>query len=164
MDAYINHHSWSLCAWVRTTSDSTVVFGLTGGINLWCGVTNCVSLSSNERTVSAYNNASVADGKWHHICATYNTVDNAVNVYIDGVKGATEYYPAGETYASPWRHAVTIGKNADDSIASPYYYFQGSMNDARIYDHCLSAKEVKEISKGPTDYSNSIKTAFLGRL
>ena len=30
MNAYINHHSWSLCAWVRTTSDSTVVFGQIG--------------------------------------------------------------------------------------------------------------------------------------
>ena len=23
MDAYINHHSWSLCAWVRATSSKT---------------------------------------------------------------------------------------------------------------------------------------------
>lgn len=148
MDAYVNHHSWSMCAWVRTTSDDNVVFGLTYGLRLWCGSTNYVHLYNNTRNVSASNNISTIDGKWHHICATYNTLDNAVNVYVDGIKGTTSYYPSGETYASSWSNSVAIGRDFNNSIASSHYYFQGSMNDVRIYDHCLSAKEVKEISKG----------------
>ena len=148
MDAYINHHSWSMCAWIRTTSNDNVVFGLTYGLRLWCGSTNYVHLYNNTRNVSASNNISTIDGKWHHICATYNTLDNAVNVYVDGIKGATSYYPSGETYASSWSNSVAIGRDFNNSIASSHYYFQGSMNDVRIYDHCLSAKEVKEISKG----------------
>ena len=148
MDAYINHRSWSLCAWVKTTSDSSIVFGLTYGLRFFCGSTNIVRLGDNEGDVEASNSISTADGKWHHICATYDTTDNAVNVYVDGVKGTTTYYPSGSTYASPWTSAVAIGRNFNDTAASPAFYFQGSMNDARIYDHCLSAKEVKEISKG----------------
>ena len=148
MDAYINHHSWSMCAWIRTTSNDNVVFGLTYGLRLWCGSTNYVNLYNSTRNVSASNNISTIDGKWHHICATYNTLDNAVNVYVDGIKGTTSYYPSGETYASSWANSVAIGRDFNNSIASSHYYFQGSMNDVRIYDHCLSAKEVKEISKG----------------
>ena len=148
MDAYINHHSWSMCAWIRTTSNDNIVFGLTYGLRLWCGSTNYVHLYNNTRNVSASNNISTIDGKWHHICATYNTLDNAVNVYVDGIKGTTSYYPSGETYASSWSNSVAIGRDFNNSIASSHYYFQGSMNDVRIYDHCLSAKEVKEISKG----------------
>ncbi len=148
MDTYINHHSWSLCAWIRTTSDSNIVFGLTYGLRFFCGTTNIVRLGGTEGDVEASNSISTADGKWHHICATYDTTDNAVNVYVDGVKGTTTYYPSGSTYASPWTNAVAVGRNFNDVIASPAFYFQGSMNDARIYDHCLSAKEVKEISKG----------------
>ena len=148
MDVYINHHSWSMCAWIRTTSNDNVVFGLTYGLRLWCGSTNYVHLYNNTRNVSASNNISTIDGKWHHICATYNTLDNAVNVYVDGIKGTTSYYPSGETYASSWSNSVAIGRDFNNSIASSHYYFQGSMNDVRIYDHCLSAKEVKEISKG----------------
>ena len=148
MDAYINHHSWSMCAWVRTTSNDNVVFGLTYGLRLWCGSTNYVNLYNDTRNVSASNNISTIDGKWHHICATYNTLDNAVNVYVDGIKGTTSYYPSGETYASSWANSVAIGRDFNNSTASSHYYFQGSMNDVRIYDHCLSAKEVKEISKG----------------
>ena len=148
MNAYINHHSWSMCAWIRTTSNDNVVFGLTYGLRLWCGSTNYVHLYNNTRNVSASNNISTIDGKWHHICATYNTLDNAVNVYVDGIKGTTSYYPSGETYASSWSNSVAIGRDFNNSIASSHYYFQGSMNDVRIYDHCLSAKEVKEISKG----------------
>lgn len=148
MDVYINHHSWSMCAWIRTTSNDNVVFGLTYGLRLWCGSTNSVNLYNSTRNVSASNNISTIDGKWHHICATYNTLDNAVNVYVDGIKGTTSYYPSGETYASSWTNAVAIGRDFNNSTASSHYYFQGSMNDVRIYDHCLSAKEVKEISKG----------------
>ena len=148
MDAYINHHSWSMCAWVRTTSNDNVVFGLTYGLRLWCGSTNYVNLYNSTRNVSASNNISTIDGKWHHICATYSTLDNAVNVYVDGIKGTTSYYPSGETYASSWANSVAIGRDFNNSTASSHYYFQGSMNDVRIYDHCLSAKEVKEISKG----------------
>ena len=148
MNAYINHHSWSMCAWIKTTSDDNVVFGLTYGLRLWCGSTNYVHLYNNTRNVSASNNISTIDGKWHHICATYNTLDNAVNVYVDGIKGTTSYYPSGETYASSWSNSVAVGRDFNNSIASSHYYFQGSMNDVRIYDHCLSAKEVKEISKG----------------
>ena len=148
MDAYINHHSWSMCAWIRTTSNDNVVFGLTYGLRLWCGSTNYVSLYNNTRSVSASNNISTIDGEWHHICATYNTLDNAVNVYVDGIKGTTSYYPSGETYASSWANSVAVGRDFNNSTASSHYYFQGSMNDVRIYDHCLSAKEVKEISKG----------------
>ena len=148
MDAYINHHSWSMCAWIRTTSNDNVVFGLTYGLRLWCGSTNSVNLYNSTRNVSASNNISTIDGKWHHICATYNILDNAVNVYVDGTKGTTSYYPSGETYASSWANSVAIGRDFNNSIASSHYYFQGSMNDVRIYDHCLSAKEVKEISKG----------------
>ena len=148
MDTYINHHSWSMCAWVKTTSNDNVVFGLTYGLRLWCGSTNYVNLYNSTRNVSASNNISTIDGKWHHICATYNTLDNAVNVYVDGIKGTTSYYPSGETYASSWANSVAIGRDFNNSTASSHYYFQGSMNDVRIYDHCLSAKEVKEISKG----------------
>ena len=148
MDAYINHHSWSMCAWIRTTSNDNVVFGLTYGLRLWCGSTNSVNLYNSTRNVSASNNISTIDGRWHHICATYNTLDNAVNVYVDGIKGTTSYYPSGETYASSWANSVAIGRDFNNSTASSHYYFQGSMNDVRIYDHCLSAKEVKEISKG----------------
>ena len=148
MDAYINHHSWSMCAWVRTTSNDNVMFGLTYGLRLWCGSTNYVNLYNNTRSVSASNDISTIDGKWHHICATYSTLDNAINVYVDGIKGTTSYYPSGETYASSWANSVAIGRDPNNSTASSHYYFQGSMNDVRIYDHCLSAKEVKEISKG----------------
>ena len=148
MNAYINHHSWSMCAWIRTTSDDNVVFGLTYGLRLWCGSTNYIHLCNSTRNVSASNNISTMDGKWHHICATYNTLDNAINIYVDGIKGTTSYYPSGETYASSWTNSVAVGRDFNDTIASSHYYFQGSMNDVRIYDHCLSAKEVKEISKG----------------
>lgn len=34
-----------------------------------------------------------------------------------------------------------------ETYASGYFSFNGDISDVRIYDHCLSPKEVKEISK-----------------
>ena len=54
----------------------------------------------------------------------------------------------------------TLGKMSYSyTNTSNYFSFNGALNDVRIYDHCLSPKEVEEISKGlvlhfPLDRNN----------
>lgn len=84
-------------------------------------------------------------GNFYH--STSNVGSNA-KVYKDGVQtlvpGSIE----------EWHHYVITGLNL--STWTKFYInhygsgwnFAGSINDIRIYDHCLSPKEVKEISKG----------------
>lgn len=44
---------------------------------------------------------------------------------------------------------LTIGARCTGANGSSFgNYFQGQLNDVRIYDHCLSDKEVEEIAKG----------------
>lgn len=75
-------------------------------------------------------------GEWHHHAFIIDYSAGTAEFYINGVSvGAvtgvyTTHYLTGENFM--------IGENGLDA----------SINDVRIYDHCLSPKEVKELSKG----------------
>lgn len=76
---------------------------------------------------------------WHHACFTFQSSENLVTIYIDGkyaISKTVTSIPTSGSYA-------IIGKRSNGT-----YLFQGNLNDVRIYNHCLSAKEVKELSKG----------------
>ena len=78
-------------------------------------------------------------GQWHHVAATYD--GSMVKLYVDGSKVAEKSVTSGSISSS---NRITIGANGSLSGA----FINGYINDARVYDHALSQKEVKEISKG----------------
>ncbi len=84
--------------------------------------------------------SSIKLNTWYNICITY-----------DG--STTRGYVNGEYVGSYAGGGITSSSNSKNLyIGSATYYngftLRGSMNDVRVYDHCLSVKEVKEISKG----------------
>lgn len=79
--------------------------------------------------------------EWHHIALTVN--GTSIKVYKDGVLSITTTIANLPTYSDG--NGLGLGCFHYSGNLYPYY---GSLNDFRIYDHCLSAKEVKEIAKG----------------
>lgn len=72
-------------------------------------------------------------GAWHHLAMTFD--GDTITYYVDGA-----VHHSGAQVDGYFTGGVTIGiSNASAD---------GFMNDLRIYDHCLSPKEVKELSKG----------------
>ena len=103
----------------------------------------CESSYGNAYHISHHNNVgSPIDGGlgslvsakdlWYHICLTCDGTTNT-RAYVNGALKATATYNGG--HLTGW---VGIA----DEAAKP----DGLLNDVRIYDHCLSAAEVKEIS------------------
>ena len=76
---------------------------------------------------------------WYHICVTANSLKTVV--YINGQNIGETTNSKGINYNTSLQ--VTIGSRYSDSN-----WFGGKVNDFRIYNHFLSAKEVKEISQG----------------
>lgn len=150
MNKYINNKSWSLCAWILTTSTDTCIMSLSYGLRIFAGDqshTN-VSLYNSSRAINCSSSIAVNDGKWHHIIVTYNVNTNKITFYVDGIVRGTQNYADGYTYASSWVNGIFIGKDPNNSVVNDHYLFKGKLNDVRIYDHCLSTQEIKEISKG----------------
>ena len=148
METYINNKSWSICAWVCTSSTDTCVISLSYGLRIFCGNSTYVSLYNSSRTVTCTSSVAVKDGKWHHICATYDKDSNIITFYVDGVSTKTTSYTSGYIYASSWTNGLFIGRDPNNSTVNDHYLYKGKMNDLRIYGKALSAAEVKEISQG----------------
>lgn len=149
MNTYINKHSHSLSAWVKTTQHTTCVFCLT--YEEMFGIRSDklqFALSRSGSTVQLTGNTTVTDGKWHHIVATYDTSDNMMRVYVDGVLDAEKQYNSDLTYlyASSWTNSILLSGNSNNSTAIAWYYYLGKLSDIRIYDHALSTYEVHELS------------------
>lgn len=78
--------------------------------------------------------------EWIHCCMTYQSSNNTVTIYINGVKCSTSQ-PKNLTGLSGT--TALIGKRSSET-----YLFEGYLNDFRIYNTCLSPRQVKEISEG----------------
>lgn len=72
-------------------------------------------------------------GTWHHCCVSYNGAN--LYTYVDGSLLYTDTGLGGYLITD-----FHIGENNN--------IITGVMNDLRVYDECLSRKQIKEISKG----------------
>ena len=96
--------------------------------------------SAGGRTYSTYcGNTTFRAGEWHHVGFTYN--GSRINFYLDG------NYDGGLNFTSSYNSNNPIGIFCWSTGYSGYSS-SCQLNDVRIYNHALSAKEVKEISKG----------------
>lgn len=153
---YVSSYPISIAAWIYPTNVSSTTtqyilsyntatggtaghligLGFYGGSNLavWYGgsVTNTSKVLNNNT--------------WYHICATIDISKN-IKVYVDG----QDVYSGTASSTPPDSRWLTFGARSNSSsggTGGAAYFYKGKLNDVRIYDHCLSAKEVKEISKG----------------
>lgn len=83
--------------------------------------------------------------KWTHIAVTVDY--DYITTYINGTK--MDQYPATFLDFSQSSNAITLGKMSYGYTSDTNYFpLHGKICDVRIYDNCISATEVMEISKG----------------
>lgn len=105
------------------------------------GNTACFTISNGSSASNAgYLTSTLELNKWYHIALTYKTGKCAI--YLNGILDH-EYSPYLVPAFSSITH-ITLGTCNNGTG----YQTDCDMNDFRIYDHCLSAAEVHEISQG----------------
>ena len=102
----------------------------------------CFTLTNSNGSSSqaSYVTSNLNTGQWYHLVFTYKA--GTICTYIDGLLDktySTTYVPnfAGITH-------ISIGRCTNNSG----YQTNCGLNDFRIYDHCLSKIEVKQLSQG----------------
>ena len=149
---FINNQA-SLTAWVKVATShnayaQALVLGTQG--TSWNNILFGIDINgsgipiANASTGSAYTNLSfgtaIKDGTWHHVAYTYNA--GIMKVYLDGVQKATTTTSNTPAWTSSTN--LYIGGNS----GGEKFQNGDSMNDVRVYSHCLSQMEIKELSKG----------------
>lgn len=138
---------FSFCSWVKLISG----YAVNNGCHLVALGNNCricvskdsaaIRFIGNNATVSCSSSVSSSElttDVWYHVAVTFD--NGNVRMYLNGAKVADSN--VGATSLNLSNNMSTQVGSYTTELSKAY------MNDFRIYDHCLSPKEVKEISKG----------------
>ena len=130
---------YSCCYWIKEISNNTspsfrVVYQCG---NLIIGHYNdCFNIYNGSDLDFVYK-CDTTD--WVHCCLTYQSSDNIMTIYINGIKCSTRQLKSLNSLSSA---TALIGKRNNET-----YLLEGYLNDFRLYDECLSPKQVKYISQ-----------------
>lgn len=139
----------SICCWCKTSINGKMPWVIesvsSNRLNLYYNTNYYLNTGDGENNPfqdDVGNNIPVnTDDLWHHITVTFGS--NICKLYIDGIyKGTAKNFKSPVT-SSTQRIKIAGGYNGNHN-----YDWNGKINDFRIYDHCLSAKEVEEIARG----------------
>ncbi|KAI0209107.1 hypothetical protein LSAT2_006170 [Lamellibrachia satsuma] len=143
-----NIHHFSITMWFKATGDPGSVSGLVDngdcvtepGFNVHLEK-GTVHGSVNTRTSgnTGVGNVAVTQSKWHHVALVYNGAK--LKIYQDGVlkKITTLTGSIVDTDCS-----LYIGFMGSDNVKG---YFEGYIDDLRVYTRTLSLSEVKTLAK-----------------
>ena len=150
--------SRTFTAWIKTnvTSASIITYGDYAGdgtkwkfyLNDMYGIPGAIQVGVYDGHIVGSTN--VADGNWHHIAAVLEddgTPDvSEIKLYVDGVK---------ESYSDVMPHPINTSLGSDlligalDSLSlGILHYFDGQLDDIRIFDYPLTAQMIQDVYNG----------------
>ena len=155
----LNNSELSICFWIYVNADtgtssnnSSIIFGNNSNVSdtnnrkyslfLWPTVNDLHWSWQNDTTHAENGTVTFTSGHidgvlpsyvWTHVAVTYKNPNGTI--YINGVK-VTEF--TGVSNSSSFAYQTNVINSNNNR----------RLNDYRVYDHCLSTKEVKELAKG----------------
>ena len=86
--------------------------------------------------MTAPSAVTVNDGQWHQLVATYNSTNGTSFLYVDGAFQSSVFHAPGRNDVAVFEAGGVCGGGG------PAGGFIGLLDEARVYDHALSAAEV----------------------
>lgn len=131
---------FSCCYWIKEIANNTLsqfrVVYQTGNLIIghYGKYFNIYSASGLDFMVEADTS------QWTHCCITYNHINHTLYIYINGIQRSEKILT---TFTKMSGTTSLIGKRDNNTT-----YLEGYLNDFRIYDECLSPKQVHSIAQG----------------
>lgn len=142
----------TVAMWIKTTSTQDSLFNIddtadTDSVaSLWINLNGQLAFDiwqNNVRLFGVASTARVNDGLWHHVAFAVDSSGN--KLYIDGVQ-VPATYSSGSASSTAFFDDVTgidtvqIGR--DVNYYGGRYYYNGLMDDVRLYNRALSTAEI----------------------
>ena len=103
--------------------------------------------NGSGRTYNTYCGTTLLQANtWYHGGYTYD--GSTIRIYVNGVLEKTQAYANMAVPADYLTVFCWSMNSASGNAVYGGYRLIGSLNDVRIYDHCLSTKEIQELAKG----------------
>ena len=133
---------FTFSVWYKTTSGNSyypiISVGTSSkGFTIHGSVNRLEGGNGTNHFNSSNHITAVSWGMWAHLAVTYD--GTKIQSYLNGVPNANSL---------SWTYGLGTGNT---TIKIGHFwggYFKGYINDFRIYDECLSADQIKEISRG----------------
>lgn len=151
----LNNKTFSYACWIYVNADT----GVTSGCSAFFGRESMSSGGNRQFTLFQYNNVNSLHWSWQN-----NTVTDSSTFttgILPNVFPSRQWTHLAVTYENPvikfyingkLKHTVSNAVSNSSSFNYTLPVAVGSasryLNDVRIYDHCLSEKEVKDLAKG----------------
>lgn len=147
--------------WFRTSQAGGGLYATTEGggghdRHIYLNGGNIHSRIWNEETISS-TGKNYADGQWHQVVHTFGGVAGGQKIYVDGVLVASGNKSASDF--STQTH-VFLGY----SHSSPTQFFNGQLDDVRIWNRALTAAEALALAQrsGTANYPNPPSIGIIG--
>ena len=102
-------------------------------------VTQKVNGNKTRRTATYRMSNSV--GNWHYVVGTYKKTTGEQKLYVDGQLVDTKKHPGGNNFVPLIYYSdMRTGRSKINNV-----YFNGIIDDSRIYNRALSDQEVKDL-------------------
>ena len=139
---------YSCSVWIKPTGNHVHYEGAILSSGDWNHTKWAFGVGQNNTTIDPFGPGynyklpcTIPTNEWTHLVSTVH--NNIATVYKNGEQIGT--YDFGNLVLDSDATNTTIGR---ETYANGYFGFNGCIEDVRIYNHCLSPREVKEISKG----------------
>ena len=134
---FVSSNQLIFCKNIKESNDAQIYLSIIGGTQLNLGINNSIYATATNYTFET--------NTWYHIAATYN--GNVAKLYINGVLKSSA--AISRTLVTGRLNIYLSSRSVSEDGTTPGTTGRTShMNDFRLYDHALSAAEVKEISRG----------------
>lgn len=104
---------------------------------------SCNTGNGTNRTFRDYYGTTNIYGAWHHLCLTYDKSATKYKLYVDGI--CEKEFSYGNSAKNNKFNLFDWSTGYSSNAA---YRPICKLNDVRVYDTCLSTKEIKLLSQG----------------
>jgi hypothetical protein len=99
-----------------------------------------------------YSTSPINNGQWHNIAMTRDAATGIVQLYVDGVLNGSGTFDTGSK-TSPFSLLGAL-TDVNGTTITGANYFNGSLDDVRIYSRVLSASEIAGLGEIPAAPAN----------